>query len=286
MQIADASQFQPRMTFAYPSHQKGPRMEEYAFLWMSNHTDLLSDDYVYVPVFWDNYHVTHNFGRQGIAELQEYCDKLSITYRGKKIFTVVEYADGTLINSNIVSFACGGKGDIPIPLLCDAHPFNHQDNTQFYATFTGNLSTHIVRQKLIDIYGAKPGWHIGPSEGISRFRFLMDNSKYALCPRGYGPTSYRLFEAIQMGCIPVYIGDDFWLPYKDISEFDWNSFSVLVNIKNIQSLGDILAEEDLIYRKKMEVLHEIQYKFTHEQVMFYIIKKIGVYENILHYTSF
>ena len=35
-----------------------------------------------------------------------------------------------------------------------------------------------------------------------------------MAPRGYGRTSYRLAEIIQLGRIPVYIFDDFeWLPY-------------------------------------------------------------------------
>eukprot|EP00607_Mallomonas_marina_P006706 CAMPEP_0182438178 /NCGR_PEP_ID=MMETSP1167-20130531/85572_1 /TAXON_ID=2988 /ORGANISM="Mallomonas Sp, Strain CCMP3275" /LENGTH=90 /DNA_ID=CAMNT_0024631407 /DNA_START=429 /DNA_END=698 /DNA_ORIENTATION=- len=39
----------------------------------------------------------------------------------------------------------------------------------------------------------------------------MANTKYNLCPRGFGRTSYRLAETIQIGRIPVYLyGDVPW----------------------------------------------------------------------------
>ena len=59
-----------------------------------------------------------------------------------------------------------------------------------------------------------------------RFVELMSRSVFALCPRGYGRTSYRMYEALQLGCIPVYIHDESWLPYAD--ELDWREFAVLV----------------------------------------------------------
>ena len=36
----------------------------------------------------------------------------------------------------------------------------------------------------------------------------MRDSLFSLCPRGYGPTSFRLYESIQLGSIPVYIAED------------------------------------------------------------------------------
>ena len=57
------------------------------------------------------------------------------------------------------------------------------------------------------------------SADTRRFVELMSRSVFALCPRGYGRTSYRMYEALQLGCIPVYIHDEPWLPYAD--ELDW-----------------------------------------------------------------
>ena len=45
---------------------------------------------------------------------------------------------------------------------------------------------------------------------------LLQTSKYNLAPRGYGRSSYRFAEIVQIGRIPVYLYDDMkWLPYQD-----------------------------------------------------------------------
>ena len=60
-----------------------------------------------------------------------------------------------------------------------------------------------------------------------------------MSPRGYGRSSFRLYEAIQLGSIPVFIYDHKWLPFED--EIDWNEFSVLIDINNIQNIDIILS---------------------------------------------
>ena len=41
------------------------------------------------------------------------------------------------------------------------------------------------------------------------------NSKFALSPRGYGRSSFRIFECFELGTIPIYIWNDInWLPFQ------------------------------------------------------------------------
>ena len=68
----------------------------------------------------------------------------------------------------------------------------------------------------------------------------MGHSKFALCPRGFGPTSYRLYEAIQMGCVPVYIYDEPHLPFAE--ELDWSEFCVMVHVDDVGKLPQTLME--------------------------------------------
>jgi len=63
---------------------------------------------------------------------------------------------------------------------------------------------------------------------------LMYRSRYALAPRGYGRTSFRLYEAMQLGCIPVYIFDEPWLPYSDVLR--WEDFAVLCHQEELPHL--------------------------------------------------
>jgi len=66
----------------------------------------------------------------------------------------------------------------------------------------------------------------------------MIKTVFALSPRGYGRTSFRMYEAIELGCIPVYIYDEPWLPYTDV--IDWREFSVLCSQGDIDSLPERL----------------------------------------------
>ena len=71
-----------------------------------------------------------------------------------------------------------------------------------------------------------------------------------------------------MGCVPVYIGDRFWLPYNGL--LDWNEFAVLVNVHDVGRLPSILKREDAKYEKRMQRLHDVQRWFTHDTVMDFI----------------
>jgi hypothetical protein len=70
----------------------------------------------------------------------------------------------------------------------------------------------------------KMKYHIGKSV---TFEKDVSNTKYNLAPRGFGRTSYRLAEIVQIGRIPVYLYDDYsWLSYEgtklDISHFGYS----------------------------------------------------------------
>jgi hypothetical protein len=43
-----------------------------------------------------------------------------------------------------------------------------------------------------------------------------------------------MYEAIQMQCIPIYISDEFWLPFSDVIE--WDKVSLLINEDQIKSI--------------------------------------------------
>ena len=52
-------------------------------------------------------------------------------------------------------------------------------------------------------------------EQFNSYKDLISESYFSLCPRGYGPTSFRLYESISLGTVPIYISDDFSYPLKD-----------------------------------------------------------------------
>jgi hypothetical protein len=54
------------------------------------------------------------------------------------------------------------------------------------------------------------------------FRTTMDRSRFVLCPRGAGTSSYRLYETMAAGRVPIIIADDWVAPHG----VDWDSFSI------------------------------------------------------------
>ena len=77
----------------------------------------------------------------------------------------------------------------------------------------------------------------------------MKKSTFALCPRGFGNTSFRLVEAMEFGVIPVYISDIFSLPFPD--EINWEEICVLVNPNELNGLRKRLLGISDIKRSKM-----------------------------------
>lgn len=68
----------------------------------------------------------------------------------------------------------------------------------------------------------------------------MQKSRFCLVPRGWGGWSYRMFEAIAIGCIPVVIGDYTLYPWQQ-HLIDWTRFAVFIREAEISILLDILS---------------------------------------------
>jgi len=53
---------------------------------------------------------------------------------------------------------------------------------------------------------------------------ILKTSSFVICPRGKGPTSWRFYETIMAGRVPVVVSDG-WVPAREI---DWPAFSLRV----------------------------------------------------------
>jgi hypothetical protein len=71
-------------------------------------------------------------------------------------------------------------------------------------------------------------WQMEP--GPTRDLFMMEyaeailDSQFVLCPAGFGPATYRLFESMEMGRAPVILSDE-WVPPQGPL---WDEFSIRV----------------------------------------------------------
>lgn len=65
-------------------------------------------------------------------------------------------------------------------------------------------------------------------------------SDYILCVRGNGNFSYRLYETLSCGRIPVFINTDCVLPYD--FAVDWKEYCVWVELQELPHIGEKVAE--------------------------------------------
>ena len=262
--------YQPKCNIRYPAHQIGPRVEEYCAQYFKKND--INTSAKYLPIFWDNYMVNHGFGRD-IGSLQQWYDEHIKTDLGTRYWTVCEYADGIVIDAspNLHVFYCACDGGTTLSLLCDPHPINRVPESSYIASFMGSLDTHPIRKRLYRLLTGRSGYYVGRSESTQMFRHYMETSKFALCPRGYGPTSYRLYEAIQMGCVPIYIYDVPILPYQDIIK--WNSFCIMIHVNDVDKIPSILEGiSDKQYQRMKDHLDAMKEMFTMESTCIYIKK--------------
>jgi hypothetical protein len=82
-------------------------------------------------------------------------------------------------------------------------------------------------------------WDYGSADVDEDKRLYLDelrDSHFVLCPRGLSPSTVRIYEAMQLGRVPVILADD-WIPPPGIP---WPDFSLRVAEDRFRDLPDIL----------------------------------------------
>jgi hypothetical protein len=74
----------------------------------------------------------------------------------------------------------------------------------------------------------------------STFLSNMSDSDYILCTRGFGNYSFRLYEALSCGRIPVFVDTDCLLPFPDNPL--WRSATLWVDHADVGSAGERIVE--------------------------------------------
>ena len=72
------------------------------------------------------------------------------------------------------------------------------------------------------------------------FADTLANSKFSLCPRGAGTSTFRLFETMKAGRVPVILADDWVAPEGPA----WDSFALVVKEHDARFLPDILEKRE------------------------------------------
>ena len=124
---------------------------------------------------------------------------------------------------------------------------------RYLYSFCGSFDTHPMRRRLAAIDGghglirdtSRSTGRLGGQlpdvyRDWSRAYFLsLVEAKFVLCPRGAAPSSFRIFEAMKAGRVPVIISDAWVEPDGP----DWGAFSLRIPERRILDLPEILIDQ-------------------------------------------
>lgn len=207
--------------FQDPNRYPQDNIEDFEW-WLSRHMPETVGEYTYLPITWTAYYKKHKYGadKSAIAYLQHWLE-MNLE-KGRKYSTTIQYDDGILNDLSaydVKVFAMGSPGDYQLPLICQPHNYNYyRMKKDIFCSFVGRI-THPIRQAIVDQLSGKEGYYISTQpHKLAQFCEILARSKYVLCPRGYGLTSFRICEALQFGAVPVYISDKHLMPHNRIGE--------------------------------------------------------------------
>lgn len=292
--------YRPTDQARYLEHQRSFSLEEYV------HTQFAQKrisrpiiNWGYLPVYWTQLEgnlrarskiLRKWFGTtsRSVKALNEFVEQ-TLNSASNPVFTVVQHDDGLHFHKNLnigerlLTFSAGGCGDIPIPLLCDARP-SPFSQLQYLASFKGVIEhpvhSYPFRKALLKIADEDHIRIFDTSVSSNKssspdYIELMAGSEFSLCPRGYGRTSFRLYESFQQGVIPVYVHDGApWLPYSD--EIDWERIAFFIHYDNIHELPDFLRSIPDDIKNRMRENAELVFRryFTLAGMHAYIERKM------------
>jgi len=122
---------------------------------------------------------------------------------------------------------------VPIPYKWDLWkvtvPEADYRDTRYLYAFRGSFHSHIVRRRLKRVLRDDPEGlieelpktlHEHDENDQEAYIEAIRGAKFSICPRGISPSSYRLYESMQLGRCPVVVSDD-WVPPDGP---DWEEF--------------------------------------------------------------
>jgi hypothetical protein len=119
-------------------------------------------------------------------------------------------------------------------------------------SFVGAANTQPVRQRIMELHhsaailidshaeaaaikaGESPP--LPPPEFLRRYVRGIQECAFVLCPRGRGTSSFRLFEAMMLGRVPVILSDE-WVPPEGP---DWDRFSLRIDEDRVGAIPSLL----------------------------------------------
>lgn len=126
--------------------------------------------------------------------------------------------------------------------------------TTFPRTETIEIMQASGRAVGADVYIVDTGGFTGQRDQIERYAKHMADMTYVLCPRGSENYSFRFYEALRFGRVPVLIDTHTVLP----EGIDWDRLAIRVPYRKLHDISEIIAcdyrnrsAEEFIARQKL-----------------------------------
>ena len=191
-------------------------------------------------------------------------------------FAKYNYLTESLNNAIILNYNTSKKtkNDIILPFWT----YDINDNVKVLPekkNFCNMVCTinNTTRLKLFNVFANKPGYIVGQGLPYDQFKDIIMSSVFTFCPRGIGLSSYRFFETMRLGSIPVLFADQVVLPYED--EINYNEMIIRIpesKCNDFCYINDILHNTD--YNMLLNnILKNVKY-FRLDGIQEYIYRKI------------
>ena len=169
--------------------------------------------------------------------------------------------------------------------------FKYKDDFKYDFSFVGG-STHPVRERMINnvkLYDKDINCMLELYEGYFKsndhnieerkksFKEIIEDTKFSLCPRGYGLQSIRFFESLSLNTVPVYIGNketkfplDWLIDWDSITyRFDSDKIDTPLFYTFLDNLMNLSIEEINEKREKISKANRrlFEYKYNEEKYM-------------------
>lgn len=209
-------------------------------------------DWHYLPMMWSYWQLANNYGRDNRPQMEQYLK--TIVKAPEKTFTISEadWEPNFEIKMKVFSANTTDNGWTAIPLMTLPHKLPDViPQKEILASFVGNVSNWPMRLMMNEVLRNREDTFIVQSKkGEELFVKTMLMSYTALCPRGSALGSYRFYEAMQLGVVPIMISDYDFRPFKD--KINWDEFSYFLSSpEKLPVLLDSLDKDDLLIKGKL-----------------------------------
>lgn len=298
--MIESSLFYTSTNIVYPPFKDGLYMEEYIVQrWKrSSESTPQSNRRKLIPAYWTNFQNASWFASKQ-AEMQRILDRWVQLHPSPNGYLVIcQHADGPKLrlppNTFVYTGSMSTALSAPLPLIYEdrkqrlvgAKKYDYPQKN-ILCSFVGCAATSKrvspdIRALIQAMFSKKPGFQFDDSGSWTpsvattaqqKFIDVTSRSKFAFAPRGYGRSSFRFYEILQLGAVPIYVYNDLiWLPYQNV--LDYSKFAIVMHYKDLGLLeAKLRAVTETEYNQMLDSYKQVAHMFTFEGLYDYIQKE-------------